>query len=142
MLAECKVSRAAMLTRPYLIGCAVQWRVAGALHLVHVLVSLDELHNACAIRATEYVTGRAHLLILLGRGCHWSVRCSQHAVRVIARSLSWLLTAQWISIFPTVPRPRWEPPPSSLQPTGPSHFGKGPCTFFHQGFFSTMLRPK
>ena len=53
-------------------------------------------------------------------------------------SLSWLLTARWISILPTVPRPRWEPPPSSLQPIGPSHFGKGPCTFFHHGFFSTI----
>jgi len=53
-------------------------------------------------------------------------------------SLSLLLTARWICILPTQPLALWQPPPSSLTPTGPCQLGKGPLTFFHQGFFSTM----
>lgn len=51
---------------------------------------------------------------------------------------SWLLTALWIIILPTVPCALWHPPPSALHPTGPAQLSKGPSTFFHHGFFSTM----
>ena len=49
-----------------------------------------------------------------------------------------LQTALWTARLPTRPLARWQPPPSSLQPWGPSHAGKGPSTFLHQGFFSTI----
>lgn len=41
-----------------------------------------------------------------------------------------------MTIGPTRPLPRVQPPPSSLMPTGPRHCKKGPSTFLYQGFFS------
>ena len=55
-----------------------------------------------------------------------------------APATSLLCTALWTRISPTLPLALWQPPPSALQPTGPSHLGNGPLTFLHQGFFSIL----
>ena len=61
-------------------------------------------------------------------------RQEQAARRLPSRSR--LAAARWMTMGPTRPRPRVQPPPPSLMPTGPFHCRKGPCTFLCHGFFS------
>lgn len=55
-----------------------------------------------------------------------------------APSLLRLNEARWMVIGPTRPRPRVQPPPSSLMPTGPRHWRKGPSSCLYHGFFSML----
>jgi hypothetical protein len=145
--------------RPPLVRRTVQRGVSGCLHLVHAFPRIDQRNNLCMRRHTssssssKIFLSNTYLRRAFGirylsairhkrwRGSHQDA-CDVHLnawLRPSSLSLLWLLTALWISIFPTVPRPRCDPPPSSLQPIGPSQFGNGPDTLRHQGFFSTMM---
>lgn len=120
--------------------------VSVALRLIKASLTAHASNGMRHVAATEFVLCCAPFR-QVGRTCKDTRSCcmlakgrqgSHSTASAGSPALSRLAAARCTTIGPTRPRPRVQPPPSSLMPTGPFHCRKGPLTFITHGLFSMI----
>lgn len=120
--------------QPAFKSSEVQWRVSSCFHFVNIMSFVNCLDDSCKSNPNMVVTFDRTAPLAKRQLC-----IKAFPERHNAPSSSLAQAARWINIGPTLPCDLVQPPPSSLIPTGPCHFRKGPLTFLYQGFFSILM---